>query len=257
MLGVVRVATDPPDGEIYVDGTARGTAPQSIELTSVPHRIEVRKAGYATQTNTITPRPGFEQQVLVSLQTEQVARRAALSAQVTTQAGQTLVLVTSPGRFEMGASRREPGRRANEAVYEVNLQRAFYIGTKEISNKEFRAFDANHQSGTRDTFSLDDDGQPVVRVSWEDAARFCNWLSEKAGSALPTRGERWSASPMTMGYRLPTEAEWTWVARYIGHCSARSLGRRCRRRRRPATSPTSRRAPLCARSSTATTTVSR
>jgi formylglycine-generating enzyme required for sulfatase activity len=220
MLGVVRVATDPPDSEIYVDGTARGTAPQSIELTAVPHRIEVRKAGYATQMNTITPRPGFEQQVLVSLQTEQVARRAALSAQITTQAGQTLVLVTSPGRFEMGASRREPGRRANEAVYEVNLQRAFYIGTKEISNKEFRAFDANHQSGTRDTFSLDDDGQPVVRVSWEDAARFCNWLSDKEGlphaySELGTKV--FATSPMTTGYRLPTEAEWTWVARYAGH----------------------------------------
>jgi len=220
MLGVVRVASDPPDGEVYVDGAARGTAPQSLELTAIPHRIEVRKSGYASKTSTVTPRPGFEQQVLVSLQTEAVARRAALSAQITTQLGQALVLVTSPGKFEMGASRREPGRRANEALFEVNLQRAFYIGTKEITNKEYRAFDAKHQSGTRDTYSLDDDAQPVVRVSWEDAARYCNWLSEKEG--LPPaysemNGKVFTVSPMTTGYRLPTEAEWTWAARYSGH----------------------------------------
>jgi formylglycine-generating enzyme required for sulfatase activity len=217
MLGIVRIATDPPDGEVYVDGAAHGRAPQSIELTAVPHRIEVRKAGYASKTSTVTPRPGFEQQVLISLQTEAVARRAAMPAQITTKLGQMLVLVTSPGKFEMGASRREPGRRANETLYEVNLQRVFYIGAKEVTNKEYRAFDAKHQSGTRDTYSLDDDAQPVVRVSWEDAARFCNWLSEKEG--LPPaysemNGKLFSASPMTTGYRLPTEAEWTWAARY-------------------------------------------
>ena len=218
-LGVVHVVAEPADAEIFVDGAAMGSSPRSLELTAIPHRLEVRKAGYATQTNTITPRPGFEQQVLVALQTETIARSASLAAQITTKAGQALVLVRSPGQFQMGASRREPGRRANETLYEVNLQRAFYVGTREVTNKEFRSFDAGHQSGSRDTHSLDEDMQPVVRVSWEDAARYCNWLSQQEG--LPPAyhdigGKLFGVSPMTTGYRLPTEAEWTWVARYSG-----------------------------------------
>jgi formylglycine-generating enzyme required for sulfatase activity len=219
MLGTVRVVAEPADAEIFVDGASMGVSPRSVELTAVPHRLEVRKAGYATQTSTITPRPGFEQQVLVALQTEQAARRASLAQEITTKLGQKLVLVSAPGQFEMGASRREPGRRANETLYEVNLQRAFYVGTREVTNKDYRRFDGSHQSGSRDSFSLDEDMQPVVRVSWEDAARYCNWLSEQEG--LPAAyqdigGKLFAVTPMTTGYRLPTEAEWTWVARYSG-----------------------------------------
>ena len=219
-FGVVHVASEPPEAELYVDGSSRGTAPQSLRLTAVPHRLEVRKSGYATQTSTVTPRPGFEQQVLVALQTAQAAQRASLALKVETKLGQQLVLVMSPGQFQMGASRREPGRRANETLYEVSLQRAFYMSTKEVTNADFRRFDASHQSGSRDSFSLDGDAQPVVRVSWEDAARYCNWLSKQEGlepAYQELNGKLFAVSPMTAGYRLPTEAEWTWVARYAGH----------------------------------------
>ena len=219
-FGMVRVASEPPDAEIYVDGALRGKAPQSLELTAVPHRIEARKSGYASQTSTVTPRPGFEQQVLIALQTAQARAARVARARVRRRScGQPLVLVASPGQFQMGASRREPGRRANETLYEVSLQRAFYIGAKEVTNAEFRRYDSAHQSGSRDSFSLDGDAQPVVRLSWVDAARYCNWLSEQEG--LPPAyteigGKLFAASPMTTGYRLPTEAEWTWVARYAG-----------------------------------------
>ncbi len=39
--------------------------------------------------------------------------------------------------------------------------------------------------------------QPVVGVSWHDAVRYCEWLSETIGKS--TRGTK---------FRLPTEAEW-------------------------------------------------
>lgn len=41
---------------------------------------------------------------------------------------------------------------------------------------------------------------PVVNVSWEDAKRFCAWLTEKERAA--------GTIPETRSYRLPTEAEW-------------------------------------------------
>jgi formylglycine-generating enzyme required for sulfatase activity len=219
MLGDVRITSNPADAELYVDGEHKGRTPQKLALTAVEHRIEVRKEGYAPATQTVLPRPGFEQQVVIQMQTAEVARRAALSPRITTKLGQQLVLIEPPGQFQMGASRREPGRRANETLYEVSLQRAFYIGVKEVTNKEYRSFQASHNSGTRDSFSLDGDAQPVVRISWADAARYCNWLSEQEGlpPAYEERNGRWFAvSPMTTGYRLPSEAEWTWVARYSG-----------------------------------------
>jgi formylglycine-generating enzyme required for sulfatase activity len=120
-----------------------------------------------------------------------------------------------PGPFAMGSSRREVGRRANEALRQVRLQRPFYLGVAEVSNAEFRQFRAGHSSGNFKGTSLNGDEQPAVNLSWEDAALYCNWLSAKEG--LPpfytVQGARVTGfTAASRGYRLPTEAEWAWAA---------------------------------------------
>jgi formylglycine-generating enzyme required for sulfatase activity len=214
--GELRVVTRPEGAELFVDGVSRGDANQRLKLGAVRHVVEVRKPGYATHRTQVTPRPGFLQVMKVELLTVEQAKIANIPPQVVTSQGQELRLV-GPGSLRMGAPRREQGRRANEVERLVELTRPFYIGVKEVSNREFREFSAQHSSGIFERFSLDADAQPVVQVTWEEAARYCNWLSER--ESLPpvyaSQGGRMVATqPLTTGYRLPTEAEWAWVARY-------------------------------------------
>src|SRR5690606_23009220 len=86
-----------------------------------------------------------------------------------------------PGSFRMGAPRREQGRRANEVERDVRLTRPFLIGLKEVTNSQFRAFRPNHTSGAERHRDLAGGDRPVVMVRWEDAAAYCNWLSEQEG----------------------------------------------------------------------------
>jgi len=217
-FGEVEIVTRPEGAELFVNGELRGSANQTLRLQAIPQQIEIRKPGHVTHGQTVTPRPGVSQTLEVTLQTEQEAKAVAIPPVIQGPQGQELRLI-EPGRFRLGASRREPGRRANETLREVELTRAFYMATREVSNRQFRQFAAKHRSGRAGRASLENDHHPVVNVSWEEAARYCNWLSEKASlepAYVFRNGKLEGASPLSNGFRLPTEAEWAWAARFAG-----------------------------------------
>ena len=79
----------------------------------------------------------------------------------------------------------------------------FWMSAMEITNQQFAAFDSEHdsriESGDFIMFSPGERGwavnrsdQPVVRVSWNQAMQFCEWLSKQTGRhvTLPTV-EQW------------------------------------------------------------------
>jgi hypothetical protein len=205
--GSVFITAQPADAELYVDGKRHGTAGGRIRLTTRQHALEFRKEGYQSFETTVTPRAGVSQQVSVRLQTTEAAKRAARKPQVETAAGQVLRLVEPKGRFLMGASRREQGRRANETARLVELTRPFYLGVKEVSNSEYRRFAAKHSSGAVAGKSLDDASQPVARVTWEDAVRYLNWLSAEDSLPPAYRAEGKTlgdAAQVPLGQHLPT-----------------------------------------------------
>ncbi len=122
----------------------------------------------------------------------------------TNSIGMKMVWIGS-GRFAMGA---EPGPDVltrgyqgpdwdESPVHQVTLDRPFHMAATEVTNAQYELFDPNHARfrGTAGLARVDDDA--VVFVSWDDAHRFCRWLSEK--EKLP--------------YRLPTEAEWEYACR--------------------------------------------
>ena len=86
-----------------------------------------------------------------------------------------------------------PGIRMAESGKRVQVK-PFEISIYPITNREYEEFDPDHCE-KRDEYS-DKDDQPVVNISYEDAERYCHWLSEKLGRI----------------YRLPNEAEWEFAA---------------------------------------------
>lgn len=71
----------------------------------------------------------------------------------------------------------------------------------ETRNRDYRAFKPTHNSGSFENHGLNDDDQPAVMVSWDDARAFCEWLTreERQRGAISSR----------RAYRLPLDWEWS------------------------------------------------
>jgi len=215
--GTIELDVSPPDAEVRIGGRSVD-ARKRQRLVALPQRIRVARAGYVTRNLTVTPRPGFSQRIRIELLTVEQDAKASNPRVTRAPDGQQLVLADT-GSFVMGSPRGEPGRRPNETPRPVELTRAFYVGVNEVTNAEFHKFRPEHRSLPYQGKRLDGDSLPVTSVDWNDAARYCNWLSAREGrtAVYVERGGRLVARPpLGAGYRLATEAEWAWIARFAG-----------------------------------------
>ncbi len=155
LTGKVVVQARPAGAHLFVNGRDMGPANQTLNLPTEPQQVEVRLDGYAGYSTKITPRDGLTQELKVRLLTVEEARLAALTPTVKTAVGQELMLL-HPGSFTMGASRREPGRRANETLRKVTLSRLYYLGRNEVTNAQYQRFVGDHDSGSFQDNSLNE-----------------------------------------------------------------------------------------------------
>jgi sulfatase modifying factor 1 len=121
--------------------------------------------------------------------------RAASPSQENSSEETKLVLIPA-GWFRMGS---EVGQENERPVHQVWID-AFYLAACQVTNREYARF--IRASGCQtpplwDDPKFNDPEQPVVAVSWFEAAKYCEWLSGMDGRK----------------YRLPTEAEWERAAR--------------------------------------------
>ena len=118
--------------------------------------------------------------------------------------GQSMTFRLIPaGTFCMG---RADGANDERPCAAVTIARPFWISETEVRNDQYAVYDPEHDSGWQDQFGKDHCApgwvgchrrMPVVRVSWNEAKAFCDWLAK-------TTGEKAA---------LPTEAQWEWAAR--------------------------------------------
>ncbi|WP_293372996.1 PEGA domain-containing protein [Nevskia sp.] len=216
ILGVLKLEVTPADATLTVDGTVRPIGDGRLELPATAHRIEVAKPGYKPYSSEVTVRPGVDQKLVIALVSEAELKAVANPPLINSATIGLRLRKLAPGSFTMGTPRSDQGRQANEVQRPVKLTRPFYLATTEITNAQFRQFRSGHTSGIVARTSLDNEGYPAVRVDWSDAVAFCNWLSAKDNLPAAYNADGSLIQPATTGYRLPTEAEWEWAARFQG-----------------------------------------
>jgi len=240
--GWLVIDTLPAAARITVDGKQAGVAPMRLELDSGLRELVLEAPGRRSWRSQVAIAAGQTLDLgVVDLAVPAISPRSPpvsdASGNVTVTGAPappaapppppapkvqsallgTLVLFPA-GQFTQGSERREQGRRSNETLRQVTLSRPFYLAETEVTNAQFNAFRAGHVSGIAWNRTLDLDRQAVSGVSWDDAVEFCNWLSQREGLpvAYEKREGRWQlAMPLNHGYRLPTEAEWEYAARYV------------------------------------------
>ena len=121
------------------------------------------------------------------------------------------MVVVPAGSYMMGSPASEEGRDDDEGPrHRVTIGYSFAVGVYEVTFAEWDAcVAAAGCGGYRPAGALEGPGggpggeidsdprNPVIRVSWDDARRYVDWLSAETGAV----------------YRLLSEAEWEYVAR--------------------------------------------
>jgi formylglycine-generating enzyme required for sulfatase activity len=182
------------------------------------------------------PQPAAPREDLVALEAQWQRARGEMKAYAEEVPGTDVVFDMVPipgGKFVMGSSEREAGRRDDEGPQRDVLVAPFWLGKCEVRWDEYdqwsQSLERERRPGGKEpksdadrkadgvtrptpaytdmTFGMGREGYPAICMTHLAAVTYCEWLSAKTGKE----------------YRLPTEAEWEYACR-AGTQTAYSFG---------------------------------
>lgn len=233
---------DDTGAEVLVNGEFKGECPVDVQVPEGVLKLRVQKTADAEHEPRL-----FEQEIRMGKGVVKKVEAHLGAAQLNAEGKRQMADLNCPGcpemvvipagRFQMGSPAGETGRDNDEGpLHEVWIGR-FAMGKYEVTVGEFREFvgatgyktDAENNTGNvqgcfvmnKSSWKFDwragrywdnpdfpqNDRQPVVCVSWNDAHAYAEWMSRKTGKP----------------YRLSSEAEWEYAAR-AGTTTARYWG---------------------------------
>lgn len=224
------------------------TANKQLELTEEGYLPEIPQLE-PTRGTIFTPQDprgfvGWTKDTNPTIDSEVVAKETVLEGDVELHAilttgvvskttGSELFFVPGTGgskpeffTFAGGVSTRSALRATPEGIKIHNI----YVAKHPVTQSEYRkVMDSNpsyftspdqsrfNGNGLKGVTRSDAGRRPVESVTWMDAVRFCNKLSQEDGLTVVytidgDTPEQVKRNPNANGYRLPTEAEWIWIS---------------------------------------------
>lgn len=208
------VKSFPAQAEWYLDGVLIGETPDKIDrIKPGKHQVKLLKSGYQPWQKEVNLSVGSIKKMNVTLEAlesttknQHVAKTESIKISKATTINQGIeiqdkdfapeMVVISRGQYMMGDA-SGIGKEDELPVHNVNINQQFAIGKYEVTFEQYDYFSKESGRKKADDFGFGRGKYPVISVSWEDAIAYTKWLTEQTGHK----------------YRLPSEAEWEYVAR--------------------------------------------
>lgn len=184
-----------PSATVLVNGIHKGVAPLTLDVYP-GDVIEARSKGLTSQSKQVSDEHGATQSMEFELLVPVEHAYHFAQERATVTGGLEMI------RFPPVSYQRSVGF-DNDETMAIEITRPFYLGATEVTVDAFRLYRNSIQGS---------DKHPVNDISWTDAAGYCNWLSTQHG-LLPfyrigPNGVIEGFEITSLGFRLPTEAEW-------------------------------------------------
>lgn len=161
--------------------------------------LPVKKALLKEKKITVKGWPFSSESIRTMLSSEKKTRK-----EIELAPGVLMTFVRVPaGQFVMGSYQ---GADDNKPAFKAKVEKPFWMAEIEVTNEQYNVLFPEHDSRfvdqlwkdhTRPGYDANLPHQPVIRVSYEDAMRYCEALSQKTGLKVT----------------LPTETQWEWACR--------------------------------------------